>query len=435
VEFDSLRAGDRVWKTDDPQLDAELRKSFAGNLAARRETTLAMRVSGQAGQPMRLECDGAATPVESSIPLDAARNAPLTAERLREHLGKLSGTGYTLETLDCGGLAGPVILPIGELNRMRRQMVAALDAARNVKRAENTVTVAEILRELPRAKSGGGTELAVLCRTFEQLDAALEMGVRLLLVDFEDIRRYKDAVARVRALGNGSGAKIYLATPRIQKAGEEGFFKLIANAAPDGVLIRNLGAIPFFADAGLARLGDFSLNVANPLTAEFFTQQGLERLTISYDLNITQVLDLLRAAPPAWFQLTIHQHMPMFHMEHCVFAAFMSQGSTFLDCGRPCEKHRVHLRDRVGIEHPLRVDVGCRNTLYNAVPQTGAQFITELMNAGLRSFRIELLEEDATETKRVIKSYQCLLNGKESGDNLWQTLKAQSQLGVTRGTY
>ena len=157
-------------------------------------------------------------------------------------------------------------------------------------------------------------------------------------------------------------------------------------------------------------------------------------MTISYDLNIVQVLDLLAAAPPAWFEITLHQHMPMFHMEHCVFAAFMSKGSSFLDCGRPCDTHRVHLRDRVGVQHPLRADVGCRNTLFNAAAQTGAQFFSALQDAGLRNFRVELLEEDAAESARVIRAYQSLLAGERDGDGLWRELKAQSQLGVTKGT-
>jgi len=436
MQFRELHTGDRVWKTDDPQLDSQLRKSFGGKIPARREIPLKMRISGDAGTPMSLEANAGSTSatVESAIPLQPARTAPLTSARLREHLGKLSETGYSLGALDCEGLAGPVILPIAELNRMRRELVAKLDAFHCIPRPENPVTIAGLLEDLNKTAttSLAEPELNVLCRTIEQLDAALSAGVRLVLVDFEDIRRYKDAVALIRERGE---SRIYLATPRIQKAGEEGFFKLIANAAPDGVLIRNLGAIQYFADAGLPRLGDFSLNVANPFTAEFFIRHGLERVTVSYDLNIAQVLDLLRAAPPAWFQLTIHQHMPMFHMEHCVFAAFMSNGRTFLDCGRPCEKHRVHLRDRVGIEHPLRVDVGCRNTLYNATPQTGAQFFDELLAAGLRSFRIELLEENAAESRRVIESYQRLLTGAETGDNLWRSLNAHSQLGVTRGTY
>ena len=63
--------------------------------------------------------------------------------------------------------------------------------------------------------------------------------------------------------------------------------------------------------------GDFSLNVANRLSADYFKNQfGLERVTASYDLNFTQLEALLPAAPPEWFEVTIHQHMPMFHMEH-----------------------------------------------------------------------------------------------------------------------
>jgi putative protease len=275
--------------------------------------------------------------------------------------------------------------------------------------------------------------LHALCRTTDQIDAALETGISRLYLDFEDIRRYADLVTDIKA--RSDTAQVWLATPRIQKSGEAGFFKLIQRAEPHGVLIRNLGAMAFFGGEGIPMTGDFSLNVANPLTAETLKKTGLERLTISYDLSIEQVLDLLGGAPPEWFELTLHQHMPMFHMEHCAFAAFLSEGTDFTNCGRPCEKHRVHLRDRVGMAHPLKADVGCRNTLFNAVPQTGAQYFTALRQAGLGAFRVELLEEDKAESLRVLRTYQDLLAGKRDADDIWRELKAQSQLGVTRGTW
>jgi putative protease len=271
-----------------------------------------------------------------------------------------------------------------------------------------------------------------LVRSEEQLEAALRAGAREIFVDYEDIRRCKDAVAVARAHG---GAQILLATPRIQKAGEEGFFKLIANAKPDGVLIRNIGAISHFSGSPLRLIGDFSLNVANPVTALVFKNHGLERLTISHDLNSTQILSMLRHAPTDWFELTLHHHMPMFHMEHCVFAAFLSNGKDYTDCGRPCEKHRVHLRDRVGMEHPLRADVGCRNTLFHATAQTGAAFFESFHAAGLRHFRVELLEESAKETTRILAAYQELLTARRSGAALHRELHATSQIGVTTGTY
>jgi putative protease len=127
--------------------------------------------------------------------------------------------------------------------------------------------------------------------------------------------------------------------------------------------------------------------------------------------------------------------MPMFHMEHCVFAAFLSEGTDHTNCGRPCDRHRVHLRDRVGMEHPLRADVGCRNTLFHAVPQSGAGFYGDFVAAGLRRFRIELLEESPADARRVIRAYQSLLAGATGGAELWNALKAKNQIGVTRGTY
>jgi len=433
IDFARLKAGDRVWKTDDPALSRTLRNTFAGHLAGREDHKPAVhfRVSGAVGQPLRIEASAGErhAVVESSRSLEAARNQPLTTEKLAAQLGKLADTPFRLEAIE-NLLASDVIAPISELNRLRRALVEQLETPPSPSSVR--LSLDEILTAI-RAESSAEAppELSVLCRSFEQLDAALDAEAHTILVDFEDIRRYREAVERARA----AGRPIFLATPRIQKAGEQGFFKLIENAAPDGVLIRNVGAIAYFENSPLRKLGDFSLNVANPVSASLFRAHGLERMTVSYDLTVGQVVALARSVPAGWLELTLHQHMPMFHMEHCVFAAFMSTGTSFLDCGRPCEKHRVHLRDRVGIAHPLRADVGCRNTLFNAAAQTGAKFYGALWEAGLRHFRVELLEEDAHETTDILTAYRALLDGADDGGALWRRLKAKHQLGVTQGTY
>lgn len=87
-------------------------------------------------------------------------------------------------------------------------------------------------------------------------------------------------IALVRAAENSDA--IFLATPRIQKADETGFFRLIETAAPDGVLVRNLRGLDQFRNSLLRLVGDFSLNVANPLTAEALLREArFERLTVS----------------------------------------------------------------------------------------------------------------------------------------------------------
>ena len=433
LDHSRINPGDRIWKTDDPELNRRLRQSFEGRIEPRRRTPFDVTVSGRVGEALVMESSG--IEVRSLIPLEAARTAPLTVEKLRAQLEKTAESGLELRALSVE-IIGEGILPMSEISRMRRELIEKLVFASNRTRPETAHTWKDVFERLEPSQTlspvdGKASKLCVLCRSLEQIEAALDAKIGDIYADFEDIRRYRDAVALVR---RSATSKILLATPRIQKSAEEGFFKLIENADPDGVLIRNLGAISHFERTSLLKVGDFSLNVANPLTAQFFKSQGIDRLTISYDLNITQVQDLLHAAPSEWFELTLHQHMPMFHMEHCVFAAFLSEGRDHTDCGRPCDRHRVHLKDRVGMQHPLLADVGCRNTLFNALPQSGAGYFRELQTAGLRHYRVELLEESAPETALVIDSYANLLSGKTNGAELCRNLRTRSQLGVTKGT-
>jgi putative protease len=447
VNPERVMPGTRVFKTDDPRLNAELRSTFAGVGSAPGRVPILLRITGRVGERLCVqagaEFPNGASPqcvVESSLPLVAARTRPLTQAVAEEQMGRLGGTPFHLAGLHFEVEDG-VMLPLSELNRMRRELVDVMpgpwgvrpDAAGNFPVVSAVPRVAEAAVVTEEEAAVAAPQLTVLCRSLEQIEVALECGVKTIYADFEDIRRGAQAVALVRA-GEG-GSRLLLATPRIQKAGEEGFFKVIERAEPDGVLIRNLGAIRYFSSRPhLVRVGDFSLNVANPLTADFFMSHGLQRLTVSYDLNLPQVVDLVRGAPPSWFEVTLHQHMPMFHMEHCVFAAFMSQGRDYTDCGRPCEKHRVELRDRVGQLHPLLADVGCRNTLFRGQAQTGARFYSELKTNGIRHFRVELLRENAAGTRTILEAYQRLLAGADDGGTLWQKLRATSQLGVTEGT-
>jgi len=119
----------------------------------------------------------------------------------------------------------------------------------------------------------------------------------------------------------------------------------------------------------------------------------------SYDLNQEQLLDLLSYVPGELLEVTVHQYMPAFHMEHCVFAAFLSNGTSFKDCGRPCEKHKVELRDGSGTLHPLKADAECRNTMFNGAAQSAARLIPTLTAKGVRNFVFEALFESTEELK------------------------------------
>jgi putative protease len=376
--------------------------------------------------------------VESSIPLVAAHSKPLTTERLQEQFGRLGNTPFRLGGLE-NHLSDRAILPVSELNRMRRDIVSQLEALRSrpqVWQIDPTAKLEDLLPLSPKRdpEKLEKPQLIVLTRNLQQLQVAIATGIETLYCEFEDPRAYKQAVELARSDRTVPNRTIWVAPPRIAKPDENWILQQVRDSNADGYLVRNYDHLEFFE--GDRCIGDFSLNVANSLTADYFKQRlSLERLTASYDLNIGQLADLLRGCSPDWFEITIHQHMPMFHMEHCVFCAFLSTGKDYTDCGRPCEKYDVKLRDRAGVEHVLRADAGCRNTLFNGTAQTGAEYVRDLIELGARYFRIEFTNESPEQLQETVSCYQELLRGEITGAQLWQKLKLQNQLGVTRGAF
>jgi putative protease len=439
IDWRRVRVGQLVWKTNDPALDRAVRATFEGD-TVRFQRPISLEVHGRVGTPLTLIANdgfGHVTKLESSLPLAAAEKQPLTAERLREQLGRLGGTPFRLGELK-SFVEGNVILPVSELNRMRRDVIGALDELR--RRPRRWAALAEIARPALTPPPARDPEIIAVIRLLEQLEPAWRAGVRTIYCEFENPKHYRDAVQRFRQLqaeqpateGRPVDSSIWVAPPRIFKPGEEWILKQVQSAEADGYLVRNYDHLAFFA--GSRKRGDFSLNVANPWTAEYYLRRfGLERVTASYDLNVVQLEALLQGAPGGCFDITMHQHMPMFHMEHCVFCAFLSNGKDYRDCGRPCDKHRVVLRDRVGAELPLKADAGCRNTVFNNRAQSGAEYLGRLLELGARSFRVEFVNEGADDVGRTLTRYSQLLRGEITGAELWRELKLLNQLGVTRG--
>jgi len=439
LDFSRIHVGDKLWKTSDPELERHLRQSFAGQ-EPKFLRPVCLEAHGHAGKPLTLIARdelGHVVRRDSTMVLVPADNQPLTTERLREQLGRLGGTPFELAELN-NELEGQVMLPVSELNRLRRELAGALETARA---QAPRWTLRDIELETVRApaslaapRSGVAAELIVLVRCLPQLEVALKCGIATVYCELEDPKQYREAVSRFRqSTTRPAGAAILVAPPRIFKLGEEWTLKQVRSCEADGYLVRNYDHLQFFARDRC--VGDYSLNIANRLAAGYFKNRfGLERLTPSYDLNGTQLEALLQAAPPEWFEVTLHQHIPMFHMEHCVFCAFLSQGTDYTNCGRPCDRHDLKLRDRVGAEHPVKADAGCRNTVFNARAQTGAELAARLLGLGVRHFRLEFLNETPQEMAQTIGQYRRLLRGEITGAQLWRELKLVNQLGVTRGT-
>lgn len=441
IDWRYVRPGNLLWKTSDPALDKYLHGTwcnFAPRAAQKNQAQrLDIHFSGRAGAQLTATCRGVT--VGSGQPLEPADKRPLTRETLEAQFARLGGTSFTLGNCTCE-LEEGLHMPLSILNRMRRELVFKLEA--QAETAGKSPASAPMARQpldwerwspyFPARQAAEGYELSVLCRTAEQAMAMLEQGVTRIYLDFKDIRQYPDVVSSMRK--RSLGTSIWIATMRIMKPHEAGYFKYTTAAKPDGILVRNLGAAQWFRDKGFPLIADFSLNTANPESLLFWKEWGMELCTVSYDLNAQELADFLRWGCGPQLELTLHQHMPLFHTEHCVFCTFLSRGHSYKDCGQPCEHHRVRVMDRTYAMHYLQSDEGCRNTLFNGQAQTAARYADSMRRVGLRRFRIELLEESPETAVELVATYRKLLCGKLDAQTLITQLGILDRIGVTEGT-
>jgi putative protease len=231
-----------------------------------------------------------------------------------------------------------------------------------------------------------------------------------------------------------AGVAVRVASPRVLKPGEERIAEfLLGLDCP--LLVRANGLLrQLQGQARHALTGDFSLNAANALSAQALLQLGLARLTPTHDLNAAQVADLARQVGSQLLEVVAYQHLPVFHTEHCVFCRFLSAGTSYKDCGRPCEKHRVALRDEQGRAHPVLADVGCRNTVFGAEAQEASRHLDAWLEAGIRHFRLEFAHESASQVEEVGAAFAAALAGALPARELGRRLEQLVPGGTAEGS-
>jgi putative protease len=428
VRFGRIRAGDLVWRTQDPALAAVARPFIEATSPVRRQGVV-VQVTAADGAALVSEWWLAARPevsvtVTSPGVLGAARAQGLSAESLREQFGRLGNTAYELAELNLEATGAP-FAPVSLLNAMRREAMERL-AALQTAMPEREVRVPRMAGFVAGVGQSGDAELHVMVRTPEQLDAALELRPASITLDYLDLYGLRPSVERVKA----AGITARVASPRVLKPGEARIVNFLGSLGCC-VVVRAAGMLDSLAGE---KVGDFSLNAANSATAREYLERGVSRITPTHDLNAAQVADLARQVGGEKLEVVAYQHLPVFHTEHCVFCRFMSTGTSYRDCGRPCESHTVALRDQAGRSHPVLADVGCRNTVFGAEAQEASAHMDAWIAAGIRHFRLEFVHETAAQVRDVVNAFRRALAGETGFAQLHKELRAAAPGGVTQGS-
>jgi len=442
-----------------PARDKILQQSYTDKSQLKR-IPLTIRVDAVLGEPLRVRVKDDQMheiSVATEQVLSEAQNSPLDEAKIRKHFNALSGSVFELGYCDVNIEPG-LFIQDRAIKKLRQLAITQLEGTRLQRQHSDTyldTPIADIIASVVLGKNTYDEELAlklnnkqqtklnVLVRDDAQIDALIHLSsdvIGTVYLDYKYGQQYEKSVDKIRELGFRAG----IVTTRVFKAGKEKLLGIINRIKPDVVLVRNAGAFEYFKQKYKDQMpfelvGDFSFNITNHLSAQYFLNKGLSVFSPSYDLNFQQLEELLLsqnddgAGLAGQAEVTIHQYMPSFHMEHCVFASFLSDGSSIKDCGMPCLHNNVGIVDNKKINHPVLADQECRNTMFNGVPQSAGSMIPKLLSLGVKHYRIEALTEDADVLREKVLAYMDVLTGVSDAKKLYKNLGIIEKYGISEG--
>lgn len=386
-----------VVRSSQASLLERARASFAGlppSSVPRRQVHV--RVTGVLGELLTLVWTAGAdsVTVTSAIPLAAATRHGLDQTRLREQLGRLGTTPFTLGALDTSGLADGLFIPISVLNDLRQEAVAGLLARASgdshermaVREAAVDAALAD-LSAAPRAEEA--PVLTAEVWRLEDARAAAAAGADEVSLDLF-LRHPFPPVARVRALMDELAAQqvvLRLRTPTIVRPAERKQLDKWLNLGTP-LVTGHLGLLAELAAQGRDVVADYAVNCFNQFTAAELFRLGAKRIVLSVELTSEEMTQVVAPWEGRGFDVFAYGRPEGMTIEHCVLsAAFDREPYTCRDlCVR--DHTNVELTDPAGYVFPVATDSACRNRLLHSRPVNGAGYLAALWPAGLRNYRL-----------------------------------------------
>jgi len=415
---EDIPAGWTVVRSAEAALLARARESFAAVRSKGEPEGIRMdvRAVGAAGEPLTLICRAGAdeVTVKSTTALAPATRHGLDEARLREQLGRLGETSFTLNDLDVSGLAKDLFIPVSVLNDLRREAVEILTRARHEARDR---AIAEAIANVAVGSVADVRTPRLVAEVWRLEDAlaAADAGADEISLDLF-LRHPMPPVARVKRLAaelSQRGVTLRLRTPTIVRpADRKHVEKWLALDTP--LVSGHLGMVAELAAEGRDVVADYAVNVFNQHSAAEVFRLGARRIVLSVELTGNEMAQVAAPWEGRGFEVFAYGRPEGMTLEHCVLsAAFDREVAT---CRDLCvQKHPdVALTDPAGYVFPVATDYACRNRLLHSRPVDGSAYLPELWRAGFRTYRLVFNVPDDP-VARVTAAYRASLDALSEG--------------------
>ncbi len=414
-----VRFNDRVFRTLDDKLMHYAQQFFGPD--AKKRIPVKAQVVARLGQPMSVlltDDEGNQGYGETDFIVEEARKRALDDAVVRKQIDRLGTTEYCLEDLEFVHDEN-VMVPMSEMNEARRMAAEALDAARieafAPARRPRYKTQVELV---PREKGSRSRHslVTVHCDSLDKLQAALNAGADRIIFGGDSFTTkviikadYQLAVQKVRHMGK----QIAFATPRIVKEAQLQYFdQLFAfwqELEPDFVYISNNSLWPLAKKySQLALWADFSLNIYNVQSMEFWQEHGAQGVVLSPELTMGQV-EHLAAVAPIPVECMVQGRLEMMVSEYCVGGSFLGQldkGACQFNCREP-----LYLGDRKEAQFPVVTDQFCKMHILNAHDLSLLTNVKHMEGIGVNSLHIDARNYSVEETGKITSLYKQVLRG------------------------
>ena len=408
----SIPDGAELFRVVDTQ-QLEKGKSFFVN-PIDRKIGLDVTVFGKANQPLTVnfkDPEGNEIIIQGEFIAQIPEKHALSKETLEKQLGRLGGTPFWLNQLEFRN-DDSIMVPISELNQIRRRGIEALSIARK-EQFYSLMQKNKMISTKNDFKKPGPIDtplLQVQVRDFSQSLLALDLGVDRILFEGDFVNHFKEAL-KIQKLVKEKGKQFILGFPRIIPEESYRFFEedrleeIITQS--DGVMLTGLHYLKEIKKINpqIKIYGDFSLNILNQIALKEYLSFGFDEVTLSPELN----LEKLKKIGPFWgskLQINVHGSQEVMISKFCPLGAYLGGVGNGKPCNRPCDDGLYHLVDRKGEKFPLITDDLCRSHIFNGQNLSMIYYQNDLMRLGIKVWRLDLRYIQDKEFQNIIRSYK-----------------------------